>query len=336
MSLSTSENAGESSHPFERLTPSFLLDAIETKGFWCDGRTFPLNSYENRVYQVGIEEAEPLIAKFYRPQRWSRAQILEEQAFTFELAEQELPVVTPWRDEQGESLFEYQGFMFSLFPRKGGHAPELDNLDNLFTLGRLLGRMHRVGSVKAFQYRPEINAQNYGHNSAAFISEHFIPAELKTAYDSLTHDLLQAVDEIVGNARNIELIRVHGDCHQGNMLWRDDAPHFVDFDDARMAPAMQDIWMLLSGDRHEQLQQLSEIVDGYSEFHDFHSRELQLIEVLRTLRIMHYSAWLARRWHDPAFPRSFSWFNTVRYWSEHILELREQLSLLQEQPLTLV
>ena len=252
------------------------------------------------------------------------------------MEEQELPVVTPLKDESGETLFEYQGFMFSLFPRKGGHAPELDNMDNLFILGRLLGRMHRVGSVKPFQHRPEINSQNFGHESAAFISEYFIPAELKPAYDSLTRDILQAVDEITANCSNVQKIRVHGDCHSGNMLWRDDAPHFVDFDDARMAPAMQDIWMLLSGDRHEQIAQLSEIVDGYNEFHDFQSRELQLIEVLRTLRIMHYSAWLARRWEDPAFPHSFSWFNTVKYWSEHILELREQMALLQESPLTLI
>lgn len=323
----------DSAHPFERLTPSFLLDAIESKGYWCDGRTFPLNSYENRVYQVGIEEKEPLIAKFYRPERWSEAQILEEHQFSYELAEQELPVVTPLKDEEGQSLFHYDGFMFALFPRRGGHAPELDNLDNLFTMGRFLGRMHRVGSAKPFTHRPSIDSQSFGHDSAAFISEHFIPAELKTAYDSLSRDLLQAIDEIQAQCGQIETIRVHGDCHSGNVLWRDDTPHFVDFDDARMAPAIQDIWMLLSGDRHEQTQQLSEIADGYNEFHDFPLSQLRLVEVLRTLRIMHYSAWLARRWDDPAFPHSFSWFNTVRYWSEHILELREQMALLNEPPL---
>ena len=323
-------------HPFETLTPSFLMDAVESKGYWCDGRIFPLNSYENRVYQVGIEEETPIIAKFYRPNRWSEAQILEEHAFCYELAEQELPVVCPMKDEEGNSLFHYKGFMFSLFVRRGGHAPELDNLDNLFILGRLLGRMHRIGSVRPFEHRPIITTQNFGYDSAAYISENFIPMELKTAYDSLTRDLLQAVDEITASVGAVKNIRVHGDCHNGNMLWRDDAPHFVDFDDARMAPAMQDIWMLLSGDRHEQTKQLSEIVDGYNEFFDFHPSELRLIEVLRTLRIMHYSAWLARRWEDPAFPHNFTWFNTVRYWSEHILELREQMAMLQEQPLQLV
>ncbi|WP_415888348.1 serine/threonine protein kinase [Neptuniibacter sp. SY11_33] len=323
-------------HPFERLTPSFLMDAVESQGHWCDGRTFPLNSYENRVYQVGIEDKEPMIAKFYRPQRWSREQILEEHEFSFDLAEHSLPAVTPWRNEKGETLFNYEGFMFSLFPRRGGHAPELDNLDNLFTLGRLLGRMHLVGASKDFVHRPTLTSQIFGHDSVAFLSDRFIPVELKPAYDSVARDLLQGVDEILKACGEIEHIRVHGDCHSGNMLWRDDAPHFVDFDDARMAPAMQDIWMLLSGDRHEQTQQLSEIVDGYNEFYDFKLKELRLIEVLRSLRIMHYSAWLGRRWEDPAFPHSFSWFNTERYWGEHILQLREQLALLDEEPLKLL
>jgi Ser/Thr protein kinase RdoA (MazF antagonist) len=326
----------DKTHPFERLTPSFLMDAVETQGFWCDGRTFPLNSYENRVYQVGIEEKEPLIAKFYRPNRWSREQILEEHEFSFELAEHELPIVTPLKNEEGNTLFDYQGFMFSLFPRKGGHAPELDNMDNLFVLGRLLGRMHRVGEVKPFTHRPEITTQNFGYESVAFVSEHFIPLDLKAAYTSVSADLLQAIDEITQQCGEIKKIRVHGDCHSGNMLWRDDAPHFVDFDDARMAPAMQDIWMLLSGDRHEQTAQLSEIVDGYNEFNDFRTTELRLIEVLRSLRIMHYSAWLAKRWEDPAFPHSFNWFNTSRYWGEHILELREQMAILDQAPLKMI
>jgi len=322
-------------HPFETLTPSFILDAIESQGYWSDGRSFPLNSYENRVYQVGVEDAEPLIAKFYRPGRWTDEQILEEHQFSFELAEQELPVVAPIVKD-GESLFYAGGFRFALFPRKGGHAPELDNPDNLFILGRLLGRMHLVGATRPFEHRPKIDVQSYGHDSAAFVSEHFIPAELKTSYDTLTRDILQLIEEKIAQVGDVREIRVHGDCHGGNMLWRDDAPHFVDFDDARMAPAIQDIWMLLSGGRSEQLSQLSEIIDGYSEFNDFQLKELQLVEVMRTLRIMNYAAWLARRWEDPAFPHSFTWFNTVKYWSEHILELREQFAALQEPGLTLV
>jgi len=321
-------------HPFEVLTPDFVMDAIDGLGYLCDGRLFPLNSYENRVYQAGIEDGQPIIAKFYRPERWSEAQILEEHQFCFELAEQELPVVAPMTRD-GQSLFHYQDFSFALFERKGGHAPELDNLDNLLILGRLLGRFHIIGAKQPFQHRPTIDSQTFGHDSAAFISQHFIPAELKAAYDSLTRDILSLVDERLAQCTDIHRIRVHGDCHVGNILWRDDNPHFVDFDDARMAPAIQDIWMLLSGDRHNQTLQLSEIVEGYNEFYDFHPRELQLIEVLRTLRIINYAAWLARRWQDPAFPLNFPWFNTVRYWSEHILELREQFAALQEPALEL-
>lgn len=326
----------ENPHPFEQLIPEFLLAAVESQGFLCDGRMFPLNSYENRVYQVGIEDAEPLIAKFYRPERWSREQILEEHQFCFELQEQELPVVAPVRNSFDESLFDYRGFRFALYPRKGGHAPELDNLDSLFSLGRLLGRIHGVGAVRPFQYRPTLTSQSFGHDSAALIGERFIPADLKVSYMTLTADLLQAVDDIMADTGDTPLLRVHGDCHAGNMLWRDDAPHFVDFDDARMAPAIQDLWMLLSGDRAQQTAQLAEVVDGYNEFFDFRPAELRLVEALRTLRIMHHSAWLARRWEDPAFPHSFPWFNTSRYWGEHILELREQLAALQEPPLVLM
>jgi len=317
-------------HPFERLTPDFILDAVESLGHWCDGRTLALNSYENRVYQVGIEEGEPLIAKFYRPERWSREQILEEHQFTYELLEQELPVVAPIRNDKGESLFEYQGFMLSLFPRRGGRAPELDNLDNLYQLGRLLGRFHLIGEQRPFEHRPAITTQSFGYDSIQLISDSFIPMGLKTAYDSLVTDLMEVLEVRLKEAGEVKQIRVHGDCHGGNMLWRDEAPHFVDFDDARMAPAVQDIWMLLCGDRHNQTLQLSEILDGYSEFHSFDLRELQLVEVLRTLRMLNYSAWLARRWEDPAFPHSFPWFNTERYWSEHVLELREQFAALQE------
>jgi len=321
-------------HPFENLTPSFIQDAIESLGYLCDGRVFGLNSYENRVYQVGIEEEQPLIAKFYRPNRWSREQIHEEHSFCFELQDQELPVVAPLQ-LNNESLFEYGDFMFALFPRKGGHAPELDNLDNLFILGRMLGRIHRIGAAEPFKHRPTIDLQSYGHDSVKLISEQFIPGELKTAYDTLAQDLLNRMEQIWQESEPQDLIRVHGDCHIGNMLWRDNAPHFVDFDDARMAPAIQDIWMLLSGDRDSQQAQLLEIIEGYNEFGEFNPAQLKLTETLRTLRIMNYAAWLARRWEDPAFPHNFPWFNTVRYWSDHILELREQLAALQEPPLQL-
>ncbi len=330
---SKEEPATKEEQPFYQLGPDAVMDAVESLGYLCDGRQFPLNSYENRVYQVGIEDKVPLIAKFYRPGRWSDEQILEEHQFCFELVEQELPVVAPLQDEAGRSLFEYDGFRFALYPRKGGQGPELDNLDNLHLLGKLLGRIHAVGAVRPFIHRPVLDSQSFGHDAAALVSERYIPSELKLSYDSLVRDLLQGVDEVIANAGTIERIRVHGDCHAGNILWRDNNAHFVDLDDARMAPAMQDIWMLLSGSRDRQMAQLSEIIDGYDQFFDFQPRQLQLIEALRSLRIIHHAAWLASRWKDPAFPMGFPWFNTVRYWSEHILELREQFAALSEPPL---
>ena len=324
--MTTSNN----SHPFETLQPGFILDAVESIGYQVDGRVTALNSYENRVYQIGIEGEEPVIAKFYRPDRWSNAQINEEHMFTYELAQAELPIVTALKNNNDDYLFEYENFRFVLYPRKGGRAPELDNLDNLFILGRFLGRIHLIGASKDFKCRPTINSQSYGHESVQFISENFIPPDLKSAYDSLAKDILNAIDQILNDFGEITSIRVHGDCHIGNMLWRDDLPHFIDFDDSRMAPAIQDVWMLLSGNRNEQETQLREIIEGYNEFADFNMSELALIEVLRTLRIFHFSAWLARRWDDPAFPLGFPWFNSQRYWEEHILNLREQFAGLQE------
>lgn len=328
-------------HPFAHLTPECILDAVEqqlaSQQRFCDGRILGLNSYENRVYQVGIEGEQPLIAKFYRPDRWTTAQILEEHAFCFELAADEFPVVTPIQYD-GNSLFETviggQAFRFALFPRKGGRAPAFDNLDHLLIMGRWLARLHNIGAVRPFAERPTLDLASYGTDSVAFISEFFIPPSLKMAYTTLTRDLLQLLAEKIAAGANIRLIRTHSDCHAGNVLWRDDLPHFVDFDDARMAPAVQDIWMLLSGDRHEQTAQLAEVLEGYEEFRAFDLRELHWIEILRTLRMLHYSAWLARRWNDPAFPLHFPWFNSERYWGEHILELREQLGALQEAPLT--
>ena len=322
-------------HPFQTLTPSFIMDAVESQGFRCDCRTSALNSYENRVYQVGIEEGQPFIAKFYRPGRWSDAQIVEEHEFCLELAENELPVVAPWRNPLGESLFHYQGFRFALYPRQGGHAPEFDNDENLLILGRMLGRIHSIGALRPFKERPTLDSQSFGHQSVALIAERFIPEEYRASYTAVTGQLLEAVDQIISAQPELRYIRAHGDCHAGNILWRDGAPHFVDFDDARMAPAVQDLWMMFSGERPRQLAQLAQLIKGYSEFYDFRPSELRLIEALRALRMLHYSAWLASRWEDPTFPITFPWFNTVRYWGEHILQLREQLSALEEPPLEL-
>lgn len=323
----------ENSHPFDTLTPGFIMDAVETQGFRCDCRTLALNSYENRVYQVGIDDAPPLIAKFYRPDRWSDDQILEEHDFCRELAELELPVVAPWANAAGESLFHHEGFRFALYPRQGGHAPEFDNLDNLEILGRMLGRIHRIGGVRQFQHRPVLDLDSFGRQSVGLIRERFIPAEYRESYVAVTGMLLETIEQVFAETGPVNLIRTHGDCHSGNILWRDNAPHFVDFDDARTAPAVQDLWMMFSGERARQTAQLEALLEGYTEFCDFDARELRLMEALRALRMLHYSAWLAARWEDPIFPRTFPWFNTVRYWGEQILALREQLAALDEPPL---
>ncbi len=324
-----------SSHPYEALTPDLVLDAVEASGYLTDARILALNSYENRVYQVGIEGATPLIAKFYRPGRWSSEQILEEHQFSAALKELDISVVPPIMDDQGQTLREYQGFRFALYPRQGGHAPNLDDFDALLSLGRTLGRMHALGKAKPFNHRPALDIASFGEESYRFLLDNnFIPAGLRESYRTLGADLLKGCQAVFQRVK-YQPIRLHGDCHPGNILWREEVPHFVDFDDARMGPAIQDLWMLLSGEREQQTAQLSELLDGYREFCDFDLAELPLIEALRSLRIMHYSAWLARRWDDPAFPRHFPWFNTERYWGEHILELREQLAALNEPALVI-
>jgi Ser/Thr protein kinase RdoA (MazF antagonist) len=322
------------SHPFATLTPDLVLDAVESIGYLSDARVLALNSYENRVYQVGIEDSQPLIAKFYRPDRWSDAAIREEHAFSHELAEYEVPVVAPLQRD-GESLFEHAGFRFALFPRRGGRAPEPGNLDQLYRLGQLLGRLHAVGANRPFEHRETLTVAGFGHASLdTLLDGGFVPRSLLPAYESVARDLLKRLDELFARVRYTP-IRLHGDCHPGNLLHRDDAFHVVDLDDCRMGPAVQDLWMMLAGDRQERLGQLSELVDGYQEFHDFDPRELPLIEGLRALRLMHHSAWIARRWDDPAFPLAFPWFANERYWGDQILALREQLAALDEEPLRL-
>jgi len=304
------------------------MDAVEQLGFYSDARILALNSYENRVYQVGIEDGEPLIAKFYRPLRWSDEQILEEHQFTQALLDIDVPVVPPLI-LQGKTLHQHAGYRFSLYPRRGGQAPALDNGDHLEILGRFLGRVHNLGKTTLFKHRPTVDIDSYGVKSREFLlASDMIPKELRIAYDTLSSDLLKRVGAVFETI-DYTSVRLHGDCHGGNILWRDDSAHFVDFDDARNGPAIQDLWMMLSGDYQQRCIQLADILEGYTEFCDFNPAEITLIEGLRTLRIMHYSAWLARRWEDPAFPHSFPWFNTERYWADPILELRDQLSSLQ-------
>lgn len=319
-----------STTPYATLDPDRILDAIESIGFRCSGSLLVLNSYENRVYQVGIDDQDPLIAKFYRPHRWSDDAILEEHQFSLELANQEIPVIAPIIVNQ-KTLHHFDAFRFSLFIRKGGRALELDNLDQLEWMGRFIGRLHAIGACRSFQHRHTLNLDYFGFKPYHFLLENnFIPDHLKKQFCQITEMILKLIEDIFQKAGNIKQIRIHGDCHAGNVLWRDSGPHIVDLDDSMMGPAIQDMWMLLSGNPMQMNVQLDSILSGYSEFHDFNYRELILIEPLRTLRMLHYSAWLAKRWNDPAFPFNFPWFNTTYYWQEHIHHLHEQINLLTE------
>jgi Ser/Thr protein kinase RdoA (MazF antagonist) len=314
--------------PYESLTPDLVLDAVETCGVRCDGRQHALNSYENRVYQVGLEDGSMRVVKFYRPQRWS-------DAYSIELAAREIPVVAPLAFN-GKTLHAHGGFRFALFPKQGGRAPELDRSEVLQWIGRFMGRIHAVAAIKPFRQRPRIDIASFGEAPSRFVLDNgFVPADIKPAYQAIVRDALAGVRACYSEAGKVKDIRLHGDCHAGNVLWTDRGPHFVDFDDCRSGPAVQDLWMLLSGDRDAMQVQIAQVVRGYREFCDFNPAELALIEALRTLRMIHYAGWLARRWHDPAFPASFPWFNTQRYWQDQILALREQCSAMDEPALEL-
>ena len=337
--------------PFAQLGPDQVLDAIESQGFLTDLRCYALNSYENRVYQVGIEEGDPLVAKFYRPKRWSEEQILEEHQFCLELAEREIPVIAPvdtipgrgaersgqdGSSEQKRTLFRDQNdIAFALFPLRGGHPPELEHEETLETLGQQLGRIHAFGSAAAFTHRPSIDPMTMGVDSCEWlVDQGVIPGDVLDAYIAISSQLLQEILEAFERTP-AKQIRLHGDCHRGNVLQRQDHLFFVDFDDCRQGPAIQDLWMLLAGDRVQSSWQLEAIIRGYEQFHEFDPTELRLIEALRALRQIYYSKWLASRWQDPAFPKAFPWFGDRAYWSKHVVDLKEQLSRMQEPPLTL-
>jgi Ser/Thr protein kinase RdoA (MazF antagonist) len=339
MQETDSDMAGEAAgprRPYADLTPDCVLDAVESLGFVVDGRLLPLNSYENRVYQVGLDDTAPVIAKFYRPGRWSDEAIAEEHAFMLALSEREIPAVAPLVID-GHSLHRHRGYRFSLTPRCGGRDPELEQPETLIRIGRFIARIHAVGASQPFRHRPTLTYQLFGVEPSQYLIEQgWIPAELTAAYTSVLEQALTEVAACFERAGPIRSRRLHGDCHRGNLLWTEQGPHFVDFDDARMGPAIQDLWMLLSGDRTQMRLQLDAILEGYQDFCDFDLRELHLIEALRTLRLIHYAAWLARRWDDPAFPDAFPWFDSPRFWEEQILILREQIAAMQEGPLSLL
>ncbi|WP_338035983.1 serine/threonine protein kinase [Halorhodospira abdelmalekii] len=323
-------------HPFATLTPEQILTAVEQAGGQpSDGRLLALNSYENRVYMVGLEAGGAVVAKFYRPQRWSDRQIAEEHAFAAELAAAEVPVVAPLAVGK-QTLHTVAGFRVALYPLRGGRMLEVDNLEVLQRLGRYIGRIHAVGARERFAQRPTIELMAMARAAREqVLAGGWLPYELESAYATVTADLLEALQHAVARAGDVVQIRLHGDFHPGNVLQTDEGFHVVDLDDARNGPAIQDLWMLLPGEREERQCYLQAVIDGYRLFRDLDPRELHLIEPLRALRLLRHAAWLAERWEDPAFPQAFPWFAEARYWEGHILELREQWAALSEPPLAM-
>jgi Ser/Thr protein kinase RdoA (MazF antagonist) len=321
--------------PFEGLDPDRIIASVEALGLPCDGRVLALNSYENRVFRIGLDDAPPLVAKFYRPLRWSDAAILEEHAFSHELVAADLSVVAPLRIK-GETLHHADGFRYTLFPMQGGHAPEPGDRDTLRQIGRTLARLHVVGASRSFEHRLVQAVDWQAIEPVRYLLEaQWLPPSLEENFEAIANLLIDEIEDAWDRAGDFAMLRLHGDCHPGNVLWRDGGAHFVDLDDAMTGPAMQDLWMLFSGDRAAQAQQLGWLLEGYEVFRPFDRRELHLIEALRAMRLLHYHAWIARRWHDPAFPAAFPWFDSPRHWEGVITQLQEQLSTLREPVLKL-
>ncbi len=321
--------------PFERLSPEVVVAAVEAAGERCDGRVLALGSYENRVYQVGREDSEPVVVKFYRPQRWSDAAIREEHAFALELAAAEVPVVAPLV-VRGATLLVHEGFRYTLYPRRGGRWPELGTQDDRIWMGRFIGRLHTVGLARRFEHRASLSVATHGAQARdTVIASGFLPDYLLESYRQVTAALLGRLEQSLEPVLAQSQLRIHGDCHRGNILWTEAGPHFVDLDDCMSGPAVQDLWMLLAGSREEMRAEAADLLEGYAQFASFNPAELALIEPLRTLRLIHYAAWLARRWNDPAFPLAFPWFAEPRYWERHVVVLQEQIEALDADPLSI-
>lgn len=325
----------QTNQDYSLLTPDFMLDAIESLDIYPSSGLLALNSYENRVYQFSCDDGLRYVVKFYRPGRWTTQQILEEHDFSLELSDQEIPVIAPL-SIQGTTLQQYNGFYFSLFPCQGGRQFEVDNLNHLEWVGRFMGRIHKAGQSKTFKHRLPLTLENFLFEPQQYLLQYSeIPSYLRLPFDTALNLLVDLTQTKFNNAGHFSTQRLFGDCHPGNILWTDKGPHFVDLDDSVTGPAIQDLWMMLNGDKQEQAIQLDVLLEGYNEFCDFDARELQLIEPLRAIRMVNYMYWLAKRWDDPAFPHNFPWFNTPQYWEQQVLALKEQISSLQEPVLRL-
>ena len=318
---------------FSGLTPDTILDALESIGVYASSGLLALNSYENRVYQFVADDTKRYVVKFYRPARWTNEAIQEEHDFSKELTDEDIPIAAPLAIN-GKTLHKWQGYRFTLFDSVGGRQFELDNLDHLEWMGRFIGRIHKVGSAKQFQHRQTVNCENTLDYALAILkNSELVPPTLERAFGAILNPVIQLTEERFSNI-STQAIRLHGDCHPGNILWRD-GPTFVDLDDAKNGPAIQEIWMMLSGDRNQKLLQLDVLLEAYSEFNDMDKKEFALIEPLRAMRMVHHMGWLAQRWEDPAFPRAFPWFGQDKYWENQILALKEQLAALDEPVLSL-
>ncbi len=320
------ENSLNDNQNFYQLTPDTVLDALEFAGFEPQAALLALNSYENRVYQFRDYAEKRYVVKFYRPNRWSDEQIIEEHLFTLQLAEQEIPVIPPIKVNQ-QTLLNFKGFRFAVYMCKGGRSPNLDDKNTLQWLGRFIGRIHLLGEAEAYAARPQLTLQDFGFDSLTFLLEgNFIPSYILEAFKSTSEEILTLCLQRFDETGKIQQLRLHGDCHPSNVLWTDNGPHFVDFDDSRTGPAVQDLWMLLTNNDNSQW---NELLTGYEDFREFDDREMALVEPLRAMRMLHYSRWLASRWQDPSFQHNFPWFNSNRYWEDQVLSLKEQLALLQ-------
>ncbi|HBF07443.1 MAG TPA: serine/threonine protein kinase [Gammaproteobacteria bacterium] len=310
---------------FQHLSPNAVLNAIESLGLEVDGRLFELNSFENRVFQIGILDQAPLIAKFYRPGRWSAAQIQEEHDFTLQLEEDEVPAIAPLVFN-GKSLFHAEGYYFALYRRQGGYAPELDIKEHLKSIGRTLGRIHAYGSSQLYKARPSYSLEEMGSKSAQHLIENHIPTHHVQIYKDITDQIFTTIDQHASQIYALPQLRLHGDCHLGNILWQDPHPFFVDFDDSVNGPQMGDLWMLysLSQDQELNKERLYTLLDGYEMFYEFDDEQLRYCEVFRTLRMINYTSWVGTRWNDPAFKRAFPWFDKDGYWLEHARDLEQQ------------